>query len=130
MTEPTDTAELKVFYIGLYATATVIATDEDAARAAWENDEEFDVEIDNEGGPRWIEAADIPLEEAQASLAAWDAKENDAVTLGAIQLLLSGGMWDSDTLEAIANIVRSSGRPIDDYDPSADPTRSSPDQAP
>ena len=43
-----------------------------------------------------------------------DVTTTDAQALDEIADLLSGNEWDADTIEAIAQLVRQTGRPVED----------------
>ena len=104
-------APMKVWWIGLYATVTVIAADEEGARAAWEDGEEFDMEIDGEGGIRWIsEAEGISVEDARRI----QGRLSPDAALHKIQELMNGCEWGSDVADDIAEVVRSAGYEIED----------------
>lgn len=50
----------------------------------------------------------------------------DTEALNAIHDLMSGREWDANTLDAIAELVQSTGRHLADYDPDIDPSQWTP----
>lgn len=101
---------MKTFLITLRATALVDAIDHDNARRAWENGCERDVEIDTEGGLLGIE----PYDEQPGATRPTNERHTNAEALDLITNLMSCSDWSPDTLDAIAEIVRSTGRQIGD----------------
>jgi hypothetical protein len=112
---PAPAPSLKAWWVGLYATHTVLATDRDAARKAWENGEEVETEIDTEGGPRYIEDANLSASEIEA-LMAKPTQTQPGEALDQITAILSGKEWNAEALDAVADVVRGTGREIKDTD--------------
>jgi|GEM_PF-6762732 len=101
---------MKTFLIILCATALVDAESATAAKQAWIDGCERDVEVDTEGGLLGVEVYDEqpeatrPLNERHANAEALDLITN----------LMDRKEWSPDTLDAIAEVVRTTGREIRD----------------
>lgn len=108
---------MKTFLLTLRATALVDANDRDEAGFAWQNGCERDVEIDTEGGLLGIELYDEQPEATRPP----NERHTNAEALDLITNLMSCSDWSPDTLDAIAEIVRSTGREIGDTSDAPDP---------
>ena len=100
---------MKTYLIRLRATALVSAESAPAAVQAWREGRERDIEIDTEGGALGVEIYDDEPEVRR-----FDARRANCCALDCIALLMNKTTWTSDTLNTIAEIVRTTGRDVAD----------------
>lgn len=108
---------MKTHLLRLRATALVDAEDATAAEQAWIDGCERDVELDTEGGLLGIEIYD----EQPEAVRPLNERHANAEALDRIAVLMHRQEWSPNTLDAIAEIVRSTGREIGDTSDAPDP---------
>jgi hypothetical protein len=100
---------MKTYLISLRATCLVDADSPEDARARWEDAQERDYEVDDEADNVRIDA-----DYEDGPTVRGDKRWSQSAALDLIANLMSCNDWSPDTLDAIAEIVRSTGREIKD----------------
>ena len=101
---------MKTYLITLRATCLVDADSSEDAYARWEDAQERDYEVDSEGGVHAIDLYD------ESEPVRGDKRWSQSAALDLIANTMSASEWNADTLDAIAEIVRSTGRAVDDLE--------------
>jgi hypothetical protein len=101
---------MKTYLITVRATCLVDADSSEDAYARWEILQERDIEVDSEGGVHAIDLYD------ESEPVRGDKRWSQSAALDLIANIMSASEWNADTLDAIAEIVRSTGRAVDDLE--------------
>jgi hypothetical protein len=102
---------MKTYLITLRATCLVDADSPEDARARWEDAQERDYEADDEADNVRVDLYD------DGEPVRGDKRWSQSSALDLIANLMSSNDWSPDTLDAIAEIVRGTGREILDITP-------------